>query len=97
MAPAFEPPVAVGVGVGVCVGVEDVSVDPVGFEEVPVGPVFVPVGGEPEGPIRAPGPISGLAENAVVKRRKEKTEEDSHHRWPSICWRPRNSRARLYC
>jgi hypothetical protein len=74
MAPAFEPPVDVGVGVGgdVKPWVEDVSVDPVGFGEVRVAPVLVPVVGEPEVPISAPGPISGLSENTVVKRRKEK-------------------------
>jgi hypothetical protein len=73
MAPAFEPPVAVGVGVDgdVKPWIEDVSVDPVGFEEVRVAPVPVPVVGEPEVPIRAPGPISGKSENTVVDRRKE--------------------------
>jgi len=69
MAPAFEPPVAVGVGVGVGGDVkpwvEDVSVDPVGFEEVRVAPVPVPVVGEPEVPIRAPGPISGKSPAAI--------------------------------
>ena len=76
IAPAFEPPV--GVDVDVRVGgdvkpwVEDVSVDPVEFEEVLVGPVLVPVVGEPEVPIIAPVPISGKPENTVVKRRKQK-------------------------
>jgi len=69
MAPAFEPPVAVGVGVGVGGDVkpwvEDVSVDPVGFGEVRVAPVPVPVVGEPEVPIRAPGPISGVSPVAI--------------------------------
>jgi hypothetical protein len=69
MAPAFEPPV--GVDVDVRVGgdvkpwVEDVSVDPVGFGEVRVAPVPVPVVGEPEVPISAPGPISGLSPVAI--------------------------------
>jgi len=67
MAPAFEPPVDVGVGVGgdVKPWVEDVSVDPVGFGEVRVAPVPVPVVGEPEVPISAPGPISGLSPVAI--------------------------------
>ena len=73
MAPAFEPPLGVGVNVGgdAKPWVEDVSVDPVGLGEVRVAPVPVPVVEEPEVPIIAPGPISGLSENAVVKRRKE--------------------------
>jgi hypothetical protein len=74
MAPAFDPPVGVGVGVGgdVKPWVEDVSVDPVGFGEVRVAPVPVPVVGVPGLPISAPGPFSGLSENTVVKRRKQK-------------------------